>query len=102
MTTREEAEALRNRDEHWKLGILYACREDPRVIVRNRLLIGWTWNFRHRWALPTILAFIMIGIGPAAVLWTAGVTDGLVLFGVTAVSMLFLVGVAHHIASGPR
>ena len=40
-----EAENLRLDPENWRLGVIYVCREDPRVIVRNRWLFGWTWNF---------------------------------------------------------
>jgi uncharacterized membrane protein len=100
--TRDEAEALRNDDRHWTLGIIYACREDPRVIVRNRILIGCTWNFGHRFVLPTLLAFILVAIGPATILWINGVTNGLGLFAVTAVGVLILVRIAYYIAAGPR
>jgi hypothetical protein len=100
--TRDEAEALRNDDQHWTLGIIYTCREDPRVIVRNRILVGCTWNFGHRFVLPTLLAFILVAIGPAALLWMNGVTDPLALFAVTAVCVLILVLIAYHIAAGPR
>jgi hypothetical protein len=100
--THDEAEALRNRDEHWTLGIIYACSEDPRVLVRNRFPIGCTWNFGHRFVLPTLLAFIFVAIGPAALLWMSGVTDGRILFAVTAVCVLILVGIAYYVAAGPR
>jgi hypothetical protein len=100
--THDEAEALRSRDEHWTLHLIYACHEDPRVIVRSRLPIGWTWNFGHRFVLPTLVAFILIAIGPAALLWATGVRDGLILFAVTTVCVLVLAAIAHYIAAGPR
>ena len=31
--TREQVQALWNDGGHWVLGIIYSCREDPRVIV---------------------------------------------------------------------
>ena len=38
--TREQAQDLWNDSHHWFLGIIYACRQDPRVIVRNRFWLG--------------------------------------------------------------
>jgi hypothetical protein len=100
--TREEAEALRNSDQYWKLGIVYACRTDPRVIVRNRFFIGWTWNFGHRWVFPTLGGFILMVLGPAAWLLHHGVTDPRTLVAVGIASVLVLVGIAQYVASGPR
>ena len=99
---REEAEALRNSNQYWTLGVIYACREDPRVIVRNRIPIGWTWNFGHRWVLPTLLLFILIALGPATLLLGSGVTDMRIVFAVAAVCVLVLVAIAHYVAAGPR
>ncbi len=50
-----ELKQLRMDSNHWKLGVIYYCKQDPRVIVRNRQMFGWTWNFGHSWALPIIL-----------------------------------------------
>jgi hypothetical protein len=100
---RDEAEALRQRPEHWKFGILYVCRADPRVIVRNRFTIGWTWNFGHPRVFPTLLAFTLFALAPAALLFFGlDVMDPLALIGATTASVLVLVGIAHRIASGPR
>lgn len=100
--TREEAEALRSSDRYWKLGIIYACRADPRIIVRNRFVVGWTWNFGHRWVMPTLLAFVLFALGPAAWLVRGGVRDVQILLAVVTASLVVLVGIAHRIASGPR
>ncbi len=100
--TREEAEALRKDKRHWKLGVIYACRADPRIIVHNRFVMGWTWNFGHPWALPTLFAFVVVALGPAGLLLLSGVTNAPVLMSVVATSVLVLVGFAHYSASGPR
>ena len=100
--THDEAEALRNSDEHWTLGIIYACSEDPRVLVRNRFLFGCTWNFGHRFVLPTLFAFIFVAIGPAGLLWMSGVADGRILFTVALGCVLVLTAIAYYVASGPR
>jgi hypothetical protein len=100
--TREEAEALRSDDRHWTLGVIYACRADPRVIVRNRFVVGWTWNFGHRWVVPTLLAFVLFALAPAAWLFRSGVRDVQILLPVVAACVLVLVGFAHYVATGPR
>ena len=100
--TREEAEALRIDKRHWKFGIIYACRADPRVIVRNRFVVGWTWNFGHPWALPLLFSFVVIALGPAGILLLSGVTNVPILMSVVATSVLVIVGFAHYSASGPR
>lgn len=100
--TRDEAEALRQDPQHWTLGIIYTCPEDPRVIVRNRFPLGWTWNFGHRWVVPTLLAFILVVVGPVLLLMGGGVTEGRILIAVAAVSVGVLVGIANYIAAGPR
>ncbi len=100
---RDEAEALRQRPEHWKFGILYVCRADPRVIVRNRFMLGWTWNFAHPRVIPTLVAFTIFALAPAALLFFGfGVMNPLILIPATAASVLVLVGIAHRMASGPR
>jgi len=53
---------------NWKLGAIYVCKEDPRVVVRKRIWrgggalsggVGWTFNFAHRAsALLTVLIFL--------------------------------------------
>ena len=58
-STREEAQNLWSDSRHWALGIIYSCREDPRVIVRNRFVVGWTWNFAHPRVFPTMGAFVL-------------------------------------------
>ncbi len=62
--TREQAQALWKVSRHWFLGIIYSCREDPRVIVRNRFWVGWTWNFGHPWVFPTMGAFALFALAP--------------------------------------
>jgi hypothetical protein len=99
----DEAEALRERPENWRIGILYSCRADPRVIVRNRFTIGWTWNFGHPWVFSVLLAFTLFALAPAAWLFFGlGVMSPPILIGATAASVLVLVGIAHRVASGPR
>lgn len=99
--TREEAQALWRNSRHWALGIIYVCREDPRVIVRNRFLVGWTWNLAHPRVLPTIAGFILFAFAPGATLFALGILDIPLLIGATIAAVAVLVVIAHQIASGP-
>ena len=100
--THEEAEILRADDQHWRFGIIYSCGADPRVVVRNQFLFGWTWNFGHRWALPAILAAALFAIGP--VYWFANnkVFETWVLWTIFLVCLGIVIAVAHYVATGPR
>ena len=92
--TREQAQALWSDSRHWGLWIIYSCREDPRVIVRNRLGVGWTWNFGHPWVFPTMGAFALFALAPGAVLFTLGVLSVPLLIGVTVAAVALLVVIA--------
>jgi len=46
---------------HWKLGIFYFCRADPRILVPKRILgLGWTLNFGRPMAIPFFLSIIAL------------------------------------------
>lgn len=100
--TREQAQDLWNDSHHWFLGIIYACRQDPRVIVRNRFWLGWTWNFGHPWVFPTIVASVFITLAPGATLVTLGIVSVPLLIGVTVAAVTVLVVIARRIESGPH
>ena len=47
--------------DNWKLGFLYVCKDDPRIIVPNRNKgFGWTLNFARPLAIPLML--LLLGI----------------------------------------
>ncbi len=98
--TREEAEALRQDPEHWHLGVVYACRDDPRVVVRNRWLIGWTWNFANPWTIPALLAAVLAVLGPGLFLIQRGAIGA--AFAAAALIVVAMVLLAHWNASGSR
>ena len=99
--TREQVQALWNDPHHWVLGIIYSCREDPRVIVRNRFVVGWTWNFGHPRVFPTLGAFGLFALAPGAALFTLGILSVPLLIGVTVAAVALLVVIARRIESGP-
>ncbi len=100
--THEEAEILRSDDRRWRLGVIYSCNADPRVIVRNRFPFGWTWNFGHRWVFPAIVAATLFAIGP--VYWSANYKslETWVLWAIFLVCLGILIAIAHYVATGPR
>ena len=100
--TRDQAQALWNDRRHWFLGIIYSCREDPRVIVRNRFWLGWTWNFGHPRVFPTMGACVLFTLAPAALLFTLGVVYAPLLIGATVAAVAVLMMIAHRIEAGPQ
>ncbi len=100
LITRDEAESLRQDPQHWHLGVLYACRNDPRVVVRHRWLIGWSWNFANPWAAPAMLAAALAVVGPSWFLVQRGAIGA--AFAAAVVIVVPIVLLAHWNASGPR
>lgn len=100
--TRTEAEALRNDPQYWHLSVVYKCAQDPRVIVRNLWIFGWTWNFGHKLVAPAILAAILVFLGPVYLLAATGDVTPVTLLTVASLSLTVILMAAHHIASGPR
>lgn len=100
--TRTEAEALRNDPQHWRLGVVYRCKRDPRVIVRNLFVFGWTWNFGHKLVAPAILAAVFVFLAPTYLLAATGNLTAVALLIVATLSLTVILMAAHHIASGPR
>ena len=98
--TREQVRALWKESRHWVLGIIYSCRKDPRVSVRNRFWLGWTWNFGHPWVFPTMGAFVLFALAPGATLFTLGIVNLPLLIGVTVAAIAVLVVIARRIESG--
>ena len=50
---------------NWVFGMIYFCKDDPRIIVPKRLRgFGWTLNFARGLALPMLLFLVSIAILP--------------------------------------
>src|SRR5262249_2571145 len=64
--TKYELEELWRDPSHWKLGLFYFCRQDPRIIVpKRRRSLGWTVTFARPLAIPVALLLplaIMFGV----------------------------------------
>ena len=85
---KEDLERLWQDDRHWWKHTVYHCPADPRIIVPQRHRIGWTWNFAHPWAVPTVLlAVLLVGV-PAWILCASGRKNPWMLLGVLALTLV--------------
>ena len=68
----EQLEAFRTDPRHWNRGVIYSCAFDPRLMVRDRLGLGWTLNMAHPRASMVIWS-ILAGTSSLAafLLWLA-------------------------------
>ena len=85
--TAEQLENFWRDPANWKWGI-YRCAADPRVIVPKRMKsMGWTINFSHRSAWPTLALITALMAGPLLILAAAGLVNTPVWFVVLVVDV---------------
>jgi hypothetical protein len=62
---------------HWRAGVIYSCKDDPRLVVPKRYWKwgGWTMNFAHASAWLLLVAIVVVATIPAAVLSVAQIWD---------------------------
>ena len=94
-------ETLRIDPANWRLGLVYVCADDPRVVVRQRHGLGWTWNFGHRYVVPAIGIAILLFLLPPLVAWWSGVRSLTVLAIIAAASLVILILLASRLAIPP-
>ena len=94
-------ETMRTDPANWKLGIVYYCNDDPRIIVRNLLPFGWTWNFAHKKVYFAILAAIALLLVPSFLAWHMGVRSTLAIGIIIIVAFIAVVLVASRLARDP-
>lgn len=83
---------------NWRLGIVYACTKDPRLVVPNRYFIGWTWNFGHPRVFPSIFLVVCIAVGPVFIAWYLDFRHEAALLAVFFASLLLAIFTAMQIA----
>ena len=94
-------ESMRLDDRHWKLGSIYYCKQDPRVVVRNRFFIGWAWNFGNRFVMPAIcLAITLFGL-PATIAFWMGVRSRIAIGSILVLSLIAIMTLASHLSREP-
>lgn len=94
-------ETMRTDPANWKLGIVYCCNDDPRIVVRNLLPFGWTWNFGHQKAYIAILVAIASLLAPPFMAWQMGVRSALAIGIIITVAFIAVVLVASRLARDP-
>ena len=95
-------EAMRLSNKHWKLGVIYYCRQDPRVVVRNRFSIGWAWNFGHRFVLVAILLAGILFCLPALVAYYLGVRSIVAIASLLVLSLCSIMLIVNTLAKDPE
>ena len=94
-------ERMRTDPANWKLGIVYYCRDDPRIIVRNLLPFGWTWNFGHQKVYIALSIAIAAFLAPPFLAWQMGVRSALSLGIVLVTALVAIVFIASRLARDP-
>lgn len=95
-------ELMRTDPANWKLGIVYRCIDDPRIIVRNLLAFGWTWNFGHPKVYLAITIAIIAFLAPPYLAWQMGVRSVVVIGIIIALALTAVVIVASQLARDPE
>lgn len=95
-------EAMRTDPANWKLGIVYCCAQDPRIVVRQRLPVGWTWNFAHAKVYPVILIAVLLFLSPPVFAWWQGVRSILALGIISLVALSVIMIAAARMSRDPE
>jgi hypothetical protein len=95
-------EAMRTDRANWKFGVVYYCEDDPRIVVRNLLPFGWTWNFGHQKVYIALLTAIAAFLAPPFLAWQMGVRSALTLGIIVAAALVIVVFVASRLALDPE
>lgn len=94
-------ERMRTDPANWKLGLIYFCPDDPRVVVRQRFPIGWTWNFGNPRVVPTIVMAVMLFAAPAFIGWWVGVRSIALLMALLGIGLILVMFIAHRLSRDP-
>ena len=94
-------ERMRTDPANWWLGTIYRCKEDPRIVVRNLLPFGWTWNFAHGRVYLGIGAAITAFLVPPGLAWLAGLRSTIALAAIAALALFAIVLVVSRMARDP-
>ena len=94
-------ENMRKDLTNWKLRTIYSCSEDPRVIVRNLLPFGWTWNFGHPRVFAAIALTIVTFLAPPYLAWLLGVRSEIAIGAIALLMLLIVMMIASRIARDP-
>ena len=94
-------EDMRKDPANWYLGVVYHCPDDPRIVVRNLLPFGWTWNFGHGKVYLGILTAVAAFLGPPVLAWIFGVRSAWAIAAIAILALGAVVLVAGRLARDP-
>ena len=94
-------EAMRMQPENWKLGCIYVCPDDPRLVVRNRLFFGWAWNFGNPGVFAAIPFVVLLVLGLPYLAYQRGVTSVWQLWAIAVSCLVVVVFWANHNSRDP-
>ena len=100
--TREQAEQFRLDRDNWVLGVIYICKEDPRAIVRNLWIFGWTWNFGRSIVILLVPLTVFIFLAPVFVIAPMFSINAVELAILYLIIFTVLIVLSSYIAQGPR
>ena len=95
-------EAMRTDPANWKMGFVYYCAQDSRIVVRQRLPVGWTWNFGHPKVYLAILIAVLVFLSPPVLAWWLGIRSTLALGLITLMAFFVIVIVASRMSRDPE
>lgn len=81
-------------------GVVYNDPGDRRLIVPKRIGYGWTINFAHPWAIPALIGFFLLAVGPSMLLLWSGYATPIRFVVVEAISIGLLILLAMRAARG--
>jgi hypothetical protein len=88
---------------NWKLGCVYFCRQDPRLIVPKRIKgLGWTLNFARPLALPCLALMIVLLLAPIVLMLALGIERKFWYVAACCVEMVILCCICSRLASSRR
>ena len=86
---------------NWKLGVVYFCPEDPRMIVRTLLPVGWAWNFANPKVIVVLPLVVFVFLLPPYIAYRLGVTSNIGIASVLLVCLSAIVAWADHCSKDP-
>jgi hypothetical protein len=101
--TRDKLAQLCRDPANWKRGLIYSCKDDPRIVVpKKQKWRGWTINFAHRRATPTLILMILASGLPVFLLAIFGLARTPIWWACLFLTMAIICLVCWYLSSPSR